>query len=84
MFIFIYVLLMFLFVLIYNVMKKSDKKAEESFLPNDFIITQPKSYFWLGISCAVVFFAFTILAVIFPDTSESEWWIYVYLLRAVF
>ncbi len=78
MFYLIYAALMFLFFLFYNVMKKSDKKAEESFLPNDFIITQPASYFWVGISCAVVFFAFTILAVIFPDT--AEWWIYVFFI----
>lgn len=82
MFYLIYAALMFLFFLFYNVMKKKDKKVEESFLLNDFIITQPKSYFWVGISCAVVFFTFTILAVIFPDT--AEWWIYVFFIACSF
>jgi hypothetical protein len=63
-------------------MKKKDKKMEESFISDDFIITQPKSYFGVGISCAVVFFAATILAVIFPDT--AEWWIYIFFITLSF
>jgi type IV secretory pathway VirB3-like protein len=82
MFYFIYAVIMLLFFLIYNIMKKSDRKAEESFFPNDFTITQPKSYFWVGISCAVVFSVFTVLAVIFPDT--AEWWIYVFFIACSF
>lgn len=82
MFYLIYAALMFLFFLFYNVMKKKDKKTEESFISDEFIITQPKSYFWVGISCAVVFFAATILAVIFPDT--AEWWIYVFFIALSF
>lgn len=78
MFYLIYAAIMLLFILFYYIMKKRDKKEEEIFLPNDFIITNPKSYFWIGIICAIIFFAFTILAVIFPDT--AEWWIYVFFI----
>lgn len=82
MFYIIYATLMLLFFLLYNVMIKKNEKMEENFLPNDFIITQPKFFFWIGISVAVIFFAFTILAIIFPDT--AEWWIYPFFIASSF
>lgn len=78
----IYASLIFLFFLLYKVMEKRNKKAEENFLPNDFIITQPKFCYWLGICIAVVFFAFTILAIIFPET--AEWYIYLFFIVSSF
>lgn len=72
---FTYILITVLCVLLLNVMVKGARKAEQSLSPDNFTVTQPIIGFWVGVLCAVVFIAFTVLAVIFPDT--AEWWVYV-------
>jgi hypothetical protein len=55
--------------------KREVEKAEKDMDENNFVIRQPKTFFWVGIMCPVFFGGLIVFAII-SNISTAVWWVY--------
>jgi hypothetical protein len=70
-----FVVILSLVILVFVIVKNEVKKSEKTMDKSNFAVRQSKIFLWIGIICTVFFFALLMLMTMFPNDT-AEWPVY--------